>query len=161
MYRKGQESGNTGRGKFADGASEVAGHQVFLSEDTTELIVIDYNGMYRTYCLGSFKVATAVEDSKNLMECFEMCQRFALAVKNQIDERSVTGKLDDIEALKLARAAKKLISPTSSTPPKQQQQQQQQHQQSKQRQQPLKYQQPQPRRQPQKRQRTTFVKGLP
>ncbi|KAF9429052.1 hypothetical protein BGZ76_001919 [Entomortierella beljakovae] len=144
----------TGRGKFADGVSDVAGHQIFLSEsgqlyqatsskdqgdklklkrmlhdlmnytilevtkckdkvcpgltvfgsrtfkDTTELIAIDHKGVYRTYCLGTFK--------------------------EQIDERSGAGRLSDIEALKLTKAAKRLLIPTTITPIKQQQQQQQQ-----------------------------------
>ncbi|KAG0006976.1 hypothetical protein BGZ80_005078 [Entomortierella chlamydospora] len=170
---------STGRGKFADGASEVSGHQIVLSEssrlhratapkdqddklklkrmlrdlfnftilemtrnktrvspkltvfgtrtykDTTEIIAMDYHGMYRTYCLGSFKTATTQKDAVNLLESFEMCLRFALAVKMQIEERSGTGRLDDIEMMKLSMAAKKLLTYTTPTPSKQQQQQQQ------------------------------------
>ncbi|KAF9417363.1 hypothetical protein BGZ76_004538, partial [Entomortierella beljakovae] len=177
-FRKGNEMTGTGRGKFADGVSDVAGHQIFLSEsgqlyrattskdqgdklklkrmlrdlmnytilemtkckdkvspgltvfgsrtfkDTTELIAMDYKGVYRTYCLGSFKVVTEAEDAKKLLECFEMCLRFALTVKEQIDERSGAGRLSDIMALKLTKAARRVLIPTTITPIKQQQQQQ-------------------------------------
>ncbi|KAF9904570.1 hypothetical protein BX616_001247 [Lobosporangium transversale] len=182
-FRKGNESTGTGRGKFADGVSEVAGHQIFLSEssqlhrantskeqgdklklkrmlrdlfnytvlemtrnkdkvsprltvfgsrtfrDTTELIAMDYEGVYRAYCLGSFKVVTEAGDAKKLLECFEMCLRFALTVKTQVDERSGAGRLSDTEALKLTKAARRLLIPTTITPTKQQQQQRLQQQQ--------------------------------
>ncbi|KAG0250688.1 hypothetical protein BG011_008183 [Mortierella polycephala] len=170
-YRKSNDADATGRGKFADGASEVDGHQVFLSEssklhrvtaskdqedkaklkrmlrdlfnftilemirnkdgvkpnltvfgsrtfkDTTELIAMDYHGMYRTYCLGSFRIMAAANDVKNLKECFEMCLRFSMAVKEQITERSEMGKLQDVEVIKLTKAARKLLTHTSCTPP--------------------------------------------
>ncbi|KAF9167509.1 hypothetical protein BGX20_011581 [Mortierella sp. AD010] len=199
-YRKNNDLDSTGRGKFADGASEVAGHQIVLSEssrlhrataskeqddklklkrmlrdlfnftilemtrnktrvspkltvfgtrtykDTTEIIAMDYHGMYRTYCLGSFKTATTQKDAVNLLESFEMCLRFALAVKMQIEERSETGRLDDIEMMKLSMAAKKLLTHTTPTPSKQQQQQQQQQHQS------------QPQQQQQQQQRKPVLK---
>ncbi|KAF9343470.1 hypothetical protein BGX26_005675, partial [Mortierella sp. AD094] len=62
----------------------VFGSQTF--KDTTELIGMDYKGVYRTYCLETFKVVTEAEDAKTLLECFEMCLRFAITVKNQIGE---------------------------------------------------------------------------
>ncbi|KAF9115186.1 hypothetical protein BGX27_008664 [Mortierella sp. AM989] len=171
-YRKTNDTDATGCGNFADGISEVDGHQIFLSEssklhrtaaskdqddklklkrmlrdlfnftilemtknkdrvkpsltvfgsrtfkDTTELIAMDYHGMYRTYCLGSFKIMAVANDVKNLKECFEMCLRFAMAVKEQATERSEMGKLRDVEVLKLTKAARKLLTHTSCTPPK-------------------------------------------
>ncbi|KAF9181572.1 hypothetical protein BGZ51_005365 [Haplosporangium sp. Z 767] len=170
-YRKSNDADATGRGKFADGASEVDGYQIFLSEssklhrataskdqddkvklkrmlrdlfnftilemtknkdrvkpnltvfgsrtfkDTTELIAMDYHGMYRTYCLGSFRIMAAANDVKNLKECFEMCLRFSMAVKEQVTERSEMEKLRDVEVIKLTKTARKLLSHTSCTPP--------------------------------------------
>ncbi|KAG0027886.1 hypothetical protein BGZ81_005197, partial [Podila clonocystis] len=64
----------------------VFGSRTF--KDTTELIAMDYHGMYRTYCLGSFKIVATANNVKNLKECFEMCLRFSMAVKEQATERS-------------------------------------------------------------------------
>lgn len=171
-YRKANDADATGRGKFADGVSELEGHQILLSEssklhrapaskdqddkmklkrmlrdlfnftilemtknkdqvkpnlkvfgsrtfkDTTELIAMDYHGMYRTYCLGSFKIMSTANNVKNLKECFEMCLRFSMAVKEQVTERSEMRKLTDAEVIKLTKAARKLLTHTSFTPPK-------------------------------------------
>ncbi|KAF9287617.1 hypothetical protein BGZ68_001538 [Mortierella alpina] len=160
-YRKAKDVDATGRGKFADGSSEVDGHQIILSEssklyratavkdlddrmrlkrmlrdlfnfttlqmtrnkvragpklvvfgtrtyrDTTELIAMDYHGMYRAYCLGSFKIAATANALANLKESFEMRLRFAAAVKEQAHQRSKMGSLRDVEVLKLMQAAKK------------------------------------------------------
>jgi len=129
-YRKTNDAGATGRGKFADGASESEGHQILLAEssklrraptskdqddkpklkrmlrdlsnftileitknknrvkpnltvfgsrtfkDTTELTAMDYHGMYRTYCLGSFITVVTANKFKDLQGCFEMCLDF-------------------------------------------------------------------------------------
>ncbi|KAF9936420.1 hypothetical protein BGZ70_006791, partial [Mortierella alpina] len=48
---------------------KVFGSRTF--KDTTELIAMDYHGMYRTYCLGSFRIVSTANNIKNLKECFE------------------------------------------------------------------------------------------
>ncbi|KAG0049532.1 hypothetical protein BGZ89_004161 [Linnemannia elongata] len=95
---------------------KVFGSRTF--KDTTELIAMDYHGMYRTYCLGSFKIVLAANNVKNLKECFEMCLRFSMTVKEQAIERSEMSKLTDAEVIKLTKAARKLLTHTSFTPPK-------------------------------------------
>ncbi|KAG9060835.1 hypothetical protein KI688_007904 [Linnemannia hyalina] len=95
---------------------KVFGSRTF--KDTTELIAMDYHGMYRTYCLGSFKIVLAANNVKNLKECFEMCLRFSMAVKEQVIKRSEMRKLTDAEVIKLTKAARKMLTHTSFTPPK-------------------------------------------
>ncbi|GJJ71751.1 hypothetical protein EMPS_04108 [Entomortierella parvispora] len=95
---------------------KVFGTRTF--KDTTELIAMDYHGMYRTYCLGSFKVVSSSNNVRNLKECWEMCLRFSLDVKAQVTERSEMGALADKEVIKLTKAARKLLTHTSFTPPK-------------------------------------------
>ncbi|KAF9144642.1 hypothetical protein BGX30_012073 [Mortierella sp. GBA39] len=91
----------------------VFGSRTF--KDTTELIAMDYHGMYRTYCLGSFKIVSMANNVKILKKCFEMCLRFSMAVKGQVTERSEMRKLTDAEVIKLTKASRKLLTHTSFT----------------------------------------------